>query len=300
MFWFSGIVGGAFDYVFHGLGIWGLRLAGVLVSTSTLIVTYNLLKKYLNPAHLKIGLLLVVLFINNNLKEIHYNDLSALFNMLTIAYLFTGVKENKWIKIFMAGLFVSLCTFTRLPNILSLGLGIGIFFYGYHKKTSFKTQIGQAIAFGGGFVVMTGLLLGFMKLIGHLPIFVNSIKLLSKMGKGGEESFYGPMVLIKNFIGTYSSAIKYTLFILFLVAVLAVCGTLLRKQSFYRKWMTDRVKYAIILALCFLVYKGKIDNDVVLYFFSGLIMITTLLILFTPKNRQSSVPMVLYPANLSI
>src|SRR5882672_7485641 len=63
MFWFSGIVGGALDYLFHGLGIWGLRLAGVLVSTSTLIVTYNLLKKYLNPGHLKIGLLLVVLFI---------------------------------------------------------------------------------------------------------------------------------------------------------------------------------------------------------------------------------------------
>src|SRR5580765_719845 len=39
MFWFSGIVGGAFDYVFHGLGIWGMRLAGVLVTTSTIIIT---------------------------------------------------------------------------------------------------------------------------------------------------------------------------------------------------------------------------------------------------------------------
>ena len=83
MFWFSGIVAGAFDYVFHGLGIWGMRFAGVLVTTSTIIITYNLLKKYLNPGHLKLGLLMVLLFINNNLKEIHYNDLSALFNMLS-------------------------------------------------------------------------------------------------------------------------------------------------------------------------------------------------------------------------
>ena len=106
MFWFSGIVGGAFDYVFGWLGIWGMRFAGVIVTTSTIIVTYNLLKKYLNPGYLKLGLLMVLLFINNNLKEIHYNDLSALFNMLAILYLFTGLKEDKLWKIFLGGLFV--------------------------------------------------------------------------------------------------------------------------------------------------------------------------------------------------
>src|SRR5258706_10863361 len=147
MFWFSGIVGGAFDYVFHGLGIWGMRLAGILVTTSTIIITYNLLKKYLNRGYLKLGLLMVLFFINNNLKEIHYNDLSALFNVLAILYLFTGLKEDKLWKIFLGGLFVSLCTFTRLPNILSLGIGIGIFYYVYTHKNSFKTQIEHALTF---------------------------------------------------------------------------------------------------------------------------------------------------------
>jgi hypothetical protein len=282
MFWFSGIVGGAFDYVFSGLGILGLRFAGVLVTTSTIIITYNLLKKYLNPGHLKLGLLLVVLFINNNLKEIHYNDLSALFNMLTIVHLLTGLKENKPRKLFLAGLFVSLCTFTRLPNILSLGLGIGIFYYGYHKKTKFTVQLGQALSFGAGFIVTSAILIGFMKMIGHWDIFIGSIKLLSKMGKGGEESFYGPMVLIKNFLGTYSSAIKYTLFILFLIGVLSVIANVFSKLSFYKKWMGAVVGYIIVLGIAVLIFKGKIDNDVVLYFFSGLIMITTFLIFFSP------------------
>jgi hypothetical protein len=140
MFWFSGIVGGAFDYVFGGLGIWGMRLAGVIVTTSTIIVTYNLLKKYLNPGNLKLGLLMVLLFINNNLKEIHYNDLSALFNMLAILYLFTGLKENKLWKIFLGGLFVSLCTFTRLPNILSWDLHWYILLWLYYKN-SFKVRL---------------------------------------------------------------------------------------------------------------------------------------------------------------
>ena len=281
MFWFSGIVGGAFDYLFHGLGVWGLRFAGVLVTTSTIIVTYNLLKKYLNDGYLKLGLLMVLLFINNNLKEIHYNDLSALFNMLTIAYLLNGLKENKLFKLFLAGLFVSLCTFTRLPNILSLGLGLGIFYYGYHHKKSFKLQLQQVLVFGGGFLFMSAVLLGFMKLIGHFDIFVNSIQLLSKMGKGGEESFYGPMVLLKNFWGTYTTAIRFTLMVLVLIAIVAIAANIFRKQSFYRKWIVDIARYAILLGVIFLIWKGKIDNDSVLYFFSGICMITTILIFFS-------------------
>src|SRR5258705_9541005 len=142
--------------------------------------------------------------------------------MLAILYLFTGLKEDKPWKLFLSGLFISLCTFTRLPNILSLGLGIGIFYYGFCQKNSFKKQVTQALAFGGGFIFMSAALLGFMKLIGHFDIFINSIKLLSKMSKGGEESFYGPMVLIKNFIVTYIAATKFTLIILALIAIIGL------------------------------------------------------------------------------
>ncbi len=284
MFWFSGIVGGAFDYVFHGLGVWGQRFAGVLVTTSTIIITYNLLKKYLNPGNLKLGLLLVLLFINNNLKEIHYNDLSALFNILIILYLFTGLKENKLWKIFLAGLFGSLCTFTRLPNILSLGLGVGIFYYGYYYKNSFKIQLTQALFFGAGFIFMTGIILSFMKLIGHFEIFINSIKLLSKMADGGEKSFYGPMVLIKNFVGTYIAATKFTVIILALIAATAIVANFVKRKIFYNKLVFQIIGFAIVIGVVFLIFQGKIDNEIVLYFFSGLVLITTFLIFFFTKN----------------
>jgi hypothetical protein len=286
MFWFSGIVGGAYNYLFDWLGLWGIRLAGVLVTTSTIIITYNLLKKYLNTGYLKLGLVLVLLFINNNLKEIHYNDLSALFNILIISLLFNGLKENKPGKLFLAGLFVSLCAFTRLPNILSLGLGLGIFYYGYHAKNSFKVQIRQAFIFGGGFIFMTAIILGIMKQTGHLEIFLNSIKVLSSMGKEDVEGFYGPMVLIKNFIGAYSSSIKYTLFILIAITAGAFIVKLFKKQSFYRKWIVDIFKYGIVLFSCFLVIKGYINNEIVLYFFSGIIIITSVLIIFTTANTD--------------
>ncbi len=70
MFWFSGIIGGAWNYIFGSLGLWGMRFASVLVATGTALLTYNLLKKYINTGILKLGLLFVILFINNNAKAI--------------------------------------------------------------------------------------------------------------------------------------------------------------------------------------------------------------------------------------
>ena len=286
MFWFSGIAGGSVMKVFPGLGLWGIRLAGVVVTTSTIIVTYNLLKRYLNPGYLKLGLLMVLLFINNNLKEIHYNDLSALLNILTVYFLFTGLKENKLWKIVVAGLFISLSTFTRLPNILCLGLGASILYYGFYHKNNFKVQFRQILAFGGGFIVMTGFLLLFMKLIGHLDIFINSIKLLSKMGSGGEESFYGPMVLVKNFVVTYSGTLKYAVFILGISVVAAVLVNFVKKHPLYKKWVVDILKYALMLFLGVLIIKGKIDKETILYFFTGIILITTILIICTKNDTD--------------
>ncbi|MBC7947907.1 MAG: glycosyltransferase family 39 protein [Chitinophagaceae bacterium] len=286
MFWLSGIVGGAFVNLFPDLGLWGIRLAGVLVTTSTIILTYQLLKGYINRGYLKLGLLLVLFFVNNNLKQIHYNDLSALFNMLTIYFLFFGLKQNSWMKIFLAGLFVSLCTFTRLPNVLSLGLGLAIFYYGYHHMNSAKTQFQQALAFAAGFVLTTALILFFMKAIGHLDIFVGSIELLSKMGKGGEESFYGPMVLVKNFIATYYSAIKFTLIMLVPVVLAAVVGGFMKKQGVYNKWIGIVAGAVVILLAAYYILSGRLDNEMLLYFFSATCIITTILLFFTEVNKD--------------
>jgi hypothetical protein len=287
MFWLSGIIGGAFLYIFPDLGLWGIRFAGVLVTTSTIIVTYQLLKRYINTAYLKLGLLLAVLFLNNNLKEVHYNDLSALFNILSIYFLFFGLKKNKLFMLFIAGVFISICTFTRLTNFLSLGLGLGIFYYGYHNKNSIKWQLIQGFTFAGGFVVMTGLILVFMKLIGHLDIFLGSIELLSKMGgEEADESFYGPMVLVNNFIHNYYSAIKHTLLILLPIAIAAFIAGFIRKQSFYRSWIGIVTGLAIAILAAVFIWKGKLDNELLLYFFSGISIIAAVMLFFTEVSTD--------------
>ena len=289
MFWFSAIVGGAWHAVFPDLGLWGIRLAGVLVTTSTIIVTYNLLKTYLRPAHLKLGLLLIILLINNNLKLVHYNDLSALFNMLTIVFLFAGLRdENHW-KILIAGAFVSISFFTRLPNILNLGLAFGMFYYGYFAETNFRQQVMQVFSFFGGFLLMTGAMLLFMNAIGHLPIFTNAVKLVSEMGSGGEDSYYGPIVLIKNFIRTYAATLKLTVFVVALLGLGAVILNYYKRSDYYAKWPILLIKIAVLAFLAYAIYNGTIDNFALLYFFTGISLLATAMIVITSTSPEIKV-----------
>lgn len=286
MFWFSGIVGGFVNWLVPGMGLLGFRLAGVIVTTSTALVAYKLLRPYVNQANLKLGLLLVLLFINNNLKEVHYNDLSALLNMLAIYFLFKGLTGDSQLRVFVAGMFVSLSSFTRLPNVLCLGLGLGIFIFGYYHRHAIQKQIIRLLIFGAGFVLCSALILLVMKVAGHLEIFLNTLQLLSEMGSGGEESFYGPVVLIRNFVNTYAAALKYTVMIGAALLAGIILTNLAASLPWYRKWMAVAARYLLILAACVLFVLGFLDRDKLLYFFTGLVLVTTLLVLFGRNNKE--------------
>jgi 4-amino-4-deoxy-L-arabinose transferase-like glycosyltransferase len=94
MFWLSGVVGGAFDYIFGGLGIWGQRLFATLITTATIILVYNLLKKYLDRGRLQIALFIVLVTMNNQTKVFHYNFLSVLLYVTTAILLFKGLQKG--------------------------------------------------------------------------------------------------------------------------------------------------------------------------------------------------------------
>src|ERR1700676_1023208 len=113
MFWLTGIIGGVWTKIFSPLGLWGIRLGGAVINTLTVILTYRLLKKYLNPAYLKLGLILVVLSLNNDIKVLNYNTLSSLFYVIIVYFLFNGLQKGQPGKILLGGFFVGLNTFIR-------------------------------------------------------------------------------------------------------------------------------------------------------------------------------------------
>ncbi len=213
MFWLTGIIGGAWAKLFSPLGLLGMRFCGALVNTLTAILTFNLLKKYLNPAYLKLGLFLVVLSLNNDIKILNYNTLSSLFFLIIISLLFTGLLNKQWGKILFSGFFVGLNIFIRTPNLLALGLVLGIFYYNYLTVQPRIILLKQIFSFLSGFLAAICFVFFVMHLMGHLPIFLGSMKLLYTLGKGAKnpeiQSGYGFVRLLDLFRSNIVVSLKY-------------------------------------------------------------------------------------------
>ena len=292
MFWFSGMLGGIWVYLFPWTGVLGIRLAGVIVLTLAIMVSYRMLKKYLNPAYLKLGLLLAMMVMNYNPKSLYYNNLSSLIYVLTALCLFTGLKEKKPGRLFVGGLLVALNMFTRLPNILGLGLVVIILYYGLINKTSFRDQFRQAIIFISGFCFTTILVLGIMKWIGHLDLFINSVKLVSEMGRAKAESSYGIMKLINRNLSAYKRSFTLWVYISFFVLVVLMVVHYIR-NTIRMPWISRLIKYASLLAFALVIAKGIITSVDLLYIIVGFTLAVGVLVVIFEKNNDIKVLMVI-------
>jgi hypothetical protein len=293
MFWLSGVLGGLYMKLFPGLGILGLRMAGIMISTSTIFFAYRLLKNYLNVGHLQLSLFILVLFINNNPKEFYYNNLSAFIYVLVAYFLFNGLRRNNLSLIFISGGFVALNVFNRLPNILAAAIVIGILYYGYLYKNSYRKQIGQCLAFFFGMLVCAGLVLMVMYQLGQLQTFINSLKLLFSMGKttkqsDGLESNYSLFNLINLLYAQY----KFSLIaaILFFVFVSLIVPIAIKIRTKYPSILAKIVfsKFAFLTLMVILIVFGKINYISIIYFFTGICVTTAAIILITNKNKEIS------------
>lgn len=279
MFWFSGIVGGVFNLFFESTGLLGLRLLSAVLTISCVILTYQLLKPHLNHGSLKLGLLIIILFLSNNTKVFHYNYLSVLLYILTISFLFRGLKNHRWYWFVVSGFLVALDTLTRIPSIVNLGLVIFILFYGYKNHTALNMQIRQSLQFIIGFVVgVLGLLL-IMKIIGHYEIFLGALKLVVNMGSNNQEGHYGLTKLLGQFFATYSVSIKYSFILLLLLFLLILGVHTYRISSYYKKGVVEVLKYALVTFVSYLIVTGLIDHKVMLYLLTGVTLIAGFLIL---------------------
>jgi hypothetical protein len=292
MFWLTGIIGGLYYKLFPFLGLWGLRLGGVIVTTSTAILVYNLLKKHLNNNYLKLGLFLVVTALNNDIKELNYNNLSAFIYVVVISYLYKGLKGNSNGKFFICGILVGMNVFIRLPNLLGIGLVFAILYYGYIEKNNFKSITKQVLFFLAGTLVSTAAILLLIYFVGHWDIFMNALQVVYKMGKGNQHvelqgSNYGILRLTSQFKSNNGKSIFFALsiFIGFVLGI-SLFSTIKKKVSGFNR-IRKLLKYIFLSSIFILIVEGVIDNYSLLYFYSGVIVIVFALILLTPNDNDT-------------
>lgn len=286
MYWLTGIVGGSFYYLFPDWGLFGLRIQGVAIIFSTMLVVYYLLKDYISLLHLRLGVLILVLFTTNEIKEMHYDTQAALLNVSSAFLLFKGLIDNKYYKIALSGAFISLSMFTRLPSIVLLVFFVAVIYYGLINRQRYSFIIRQIFYLFAGFLLTTIAVLLFMKWIGHLSYYVETLKIVFDWGRSADDS-HNLTRLIKVFINDYSQSLKYaSLIIIFLFILNALDNLRLKNTRLKSSLITKTVKIGIICIFLYLILKQHITYSRVIMIFSGFSLITAILIFISSNYTK--------------
>ena len=286
MYWLIGIVGGAFVYVFPQSGLLGIRLLGVIITTSTIILAYNLLKKHISIFHLRLALLLIIILISNDPKELNYDNLSMLLFVASVVLLFGGLQENKLSKILFGGALVGLNCFTRVTNILGLSLALGIMYYGYMNRSTSKYVIKQIVIFLGGFLFTVFAILLIMKLINHLKPFIDSVGIVFHMGMDKDSDHNFKYLLFNFFKKYFLSACYFAVIFVFGVAATLANNFLRSKKKFNIKNLYTILLFCFFVVVCYLTVIGRIKWVMLLFFMMGFTVTATLLIIANHQNKN--------------
>lgn len=281
MYWFTGILGGLWLKLFPGFGLIGLRFAGVLCNSITFWIAYDLLKKYLHTGPLRLSMFLIILFLATAIKELNYDDVTALFFLCSSWFLFTGLTKQKYFLLFFAGVFVSLNTFSRLPNILGLGMILAIWFSGYLNRHSIRQVVGQSVLFLLGFIVSSVVLMAIMRLMHHDIIFLNSLKLARQIG-GSHENSHSLYAMIKQYVVHFSEGLAIATVVMVLLWSSAAAWRRMKADIPFSRPFLPIIKYAVLMILTVIcIYRAKKDPDFWFYlflFYTGISLIVGFLI----------------------
>jgi hypothetical protein len=285
--WLTGIVGGTYMKLFPFLGIWGIRLLGAIVSTCTIVLAYNLLKKYLHTGYLRVSMIMLSLFINEDAKNLYYNNLSAFLYFVTAYFLFIGLRDNKKLMIFAGGFFVCLNIFSRIPNVLGTAMVLAVFYYGHITKSTIKEVIIRVGFFFGGFVFSAIVVLVLMKAMGHLTFFIDSLKMIFSSSQGatqddGLEGAYGITRLLKNNLTGYANSLKFIFIIGVLILIPGFIDHAVRNSTRTIKTVARLFTYIIVLGAFALIFTGWFTSYRLIEFFTGISLLSAF-VLFQKK-----------------
>jgi hypothetical protein len=292
MFWFSGVIGGIFMYLFPNGGIFGFRLFGIVTETATIIVVYRMLKNYVKAGPLQVGLFMAVIMLSDDPKDFNYDNLSALLYVSAACVLFNGLRKNKNAPLLISGGLLALNFFTRLTNVLGIFMGVVIIYHAFLEKKAVKDTLKKLIFFAGGFIAVVVLVFGFMKLLGQLTIFLDNIKTLAQVGKS-KENTHGLSHLIPSYVfGQLRSLKLATVLLVILTVAAAIYGRL--KNVSRRKifvWASGILTVALLARM-------SLKDDFSTYMklmscVAGLIFFAALVILFFQYDHNKKILMML-------
>lgn len=205
MYYLSGVLGGVLNGLLPEGGKWlAMRVAGVLCNVGIMALLAWVFKRILPATAVILGMLMVVA----SLVQFPYtfnNDLmSALLWVAALALTYKGLTGGRWMHLLLAGIIVGMNTFTRIPNVLAVGLAVMPFVAHFYNKRPWRECWRQCGAMLLGFVAGTAVVIGLMMALGHWDIFKQNMTDLLGVATGSSgEASHNAGGLIMEMLGFY-------------------------------------------------------------------------------------------------
>ncbi|NIA11507.1 MAG: hypothetical protein GWP10_17750 [Nitrospiraceae bacterium] len=217
----SEIIGGVWLFLFGWAGVIGIKLGYVAVLYITIFCVYQVLKGFFNKTHVALMLFLALVFITKSSGNwISYNNLTALFYVLSGLFLYRSINDRSRASCFIAGFVIAACVFVRLPNILAVFLLLLPVYYDLRIKNrsiNWSDYGFRGLGFLSGLAGVSGLML----LCGHLKIFINSLAGILNVA-ASSESLYSGAHLFDMFTNDHIATFKIggVILLLYLTGIL--------------------------------------------------------------------------------
>ena len=205
MYYLSGVAGGALNALLPEGGKWmAMRVAGVLCNVGCMAILAWAFKRILPATAVILGFAMVVA----SLVQFPYtfnNDLmSTLLWVAALALSFKGLTRGRWLHLMLAGVIVGMNAFTRIPNVLAVGLAVMPFIAHYYNGRTWRDARCQCSTMLAGVAVGMLAIIGMMMALGHWDIFKQNMTDLLGVATGSSgEASHNAGGMVMEMLGFY-------------------------------------------------------------------------------------------------
>ena len=185
-----------------------------------------------------------------------YNHLSFLVLNVALIFLYSGLKNDKALYLFVSGALLGLNVFVRFPNIVQTVLIIGVWYYLKLRGRDVREYFVKTLTCVSGYLVMAGLMLCMIGMKYGLSRYPEAIRGLFSMNAEAQDYSTGSM--ISSMLGAYLRGGRrlFDIALFAAAAFAAVCVITCMNRNRGKEHNEDRILYcsAVLFSMLLIVF----------------------------------------------
>lgn len=216
MYYLTNVIGGGIMKLLPNIGILGFRVVGAALVDIALLLIFCSLRKDIPVVHLLIGVVLVVVCYIKVPYSLNNGICTCFFYVCFLLLLYKGITSGNNILLFLGGCLVGINIFTRIPNVLAIGLGVIVLVNQWFINRKMIFSWTAMVWFLVGVAIGLFSVAILIWILGHQTAFMEAMNVLFLKGTSSSDTHsLGNLVvaqLYTDFIAVIYAASFFTVF----------------------------------------------------------------------------------------